>query len=221
MVYRFLNLFFPAKCAFCRKILPAQQTDLCHDCRSSAPVFTKSKKRFSFIAGWTAVWYYKDTVRQSLLRYKFYHNRSYAPFYGRMLAMKLREARLDDFDVLTWVPVSPLRKLRRGYDQSQLLAEAVAEELGVSAVACLKKVRHNRAQSSLQQAPQRRANVKNAYRVLSPEEFKDKTVLLLDDIVTTGATASECAQTLLTAGARQVYFAAVAVASDDQNHTDM
>lgn len=221
MKHRLLNLFFPAKCAFCGKMLSDQETDLCHDCRSSAPVVTKSKKRYSFIARWTAVWYYKDAVRRNLLRFKFYHRRSYAPFYGRMLAMMLQEAKMDDFEILTWVPVSPLRRFTRGYDQTELLAHAVAKELGVSATACLKKVRHNRAQSSLRQAAQRRANVKNAYRVLSPEDIKDKQLLLLDDILTTGSTASECAQTLLTAGARQVNFAAVAVTPDEKNHTDM
>lgn len=221
MLQRLLNLLFPPKCVFCRKLLSAQETDLCHHCRSNAPVFTKAKNRYSFIAGWTAVWYYKDAVRRTLLRYKFYHCRSYAPFYGRILAVKLQSAKMDDFDILTWVPVSRLRRFTRGYDQSELLANAVAKELGVSAAACLVKTRHNRAQSSLRKAFQRRANVMGAYKVLCPEEIKDKRILLLDDIITTGATASECAKTLLAAGARQVHFAAVAVTPDEKIHTDM
>lgn len=221
MLQRVLSLLFPQKCIFCRKLLSPQETDLCHHCRSSAPIFTKAKNRYSFIAGWTAVWYYKDAVRRTLLRYKFYRCRSYAPFFGRMLAMSLQAAKMEDFDILTWVPVSRLRKITRGYDQSALLAHAVAKELGVTAVPCLAKTRHNRTQSGLRKAHQRRANVMGVYKVPCPETVRDKHILLLDDIITTGATASECAKTLLAAGARQVHFAAVAAAADEKNHTDM
>ena len=217
MLQRLLNLLFPGKCLFCRKLLTQQETDLCHHCRSNAPVFTKAKNRYSFIARWTAVWYYKGDVRRSLLRYKFYHRRSYAPVYGRMLAMKLQSAGMDDFDILTWVPVSRLRKLRRGYDQSELLAKAVAAELGVAATACLVKVRHNRPQSGLHKAFQRRANVMNAYKVPFPEQVRDKHILLLDDILTTGATASECARVLMTANAQKVDFAVLAVTPKEDN----
>jgi len=221
MLQRLVDLLFPPKCYFCRKLLTPDQTDLCHECRANAPVFTKSKNRYSSVARWTAVWYYKGTVRRSLLRYKFYRFASYAPFYGRMLAMKLHTSGMTDFDILTWIPVSRLRRIKRGYDQAQLLAEAVASELGAEAVPCLKKVRHNPAQSGLRGASRRRANVMNAYKVISPETVQGKRILLLDDILTTGATASECAKTLLTAGAKEVYFAAVALTPKEENHTDM
>lgn len=213
MIHRLMVLLFPPKCVFCRKLLNKDETDLCAPCRENAPVFSKGKFKLSFVARWTAVWYYKDTVRQSILRYKFGGRRSYAPFYGRHLAMKLQTAKMDDFDVLTYVPISRLRKLNRRFDQMELAAQYVSEELGVPLTPVLKKVRHNKPQSSLKTAAQRRANALNAYKVLDPEAVRGKRVLLLDDILTTGATASECARTLLTAGAQEVNFAAIAVAS--------
>lgn len=221
MLYRLSNLFFPEKCLLCRRLLTQNETDLCHECRKNAPVFTKAKNKFSFVARWTAVWYYKDTVRRSLLRFKFYRFRSYAPVYGRQLALKLQAMGMDDFDILTWVPVSFLRRIKRGYDQSELLAQAVAQELGVQATRCLVKRRHTPAQSGLHQVPQRRANVLGAYRLVDGAAVKDQRILLLDDIITTGATVSECARMLCQAGAKEVMCAAVAVTPNEKNHTDM
>ena len=129
-----------------------------------------------------------------------------------MLAMKLLREYPDGFDVLTWVPVSRLRRLRRGYDQVELLAKAVGAELGMTPVPMLKKIRNNRPQSRLDSASARRANVLGAYKLLDGAQANGKRVLLLDDILTTGATAGECARMLLSAGAKEVHCAAVAAA---------
>ena len=212
---RLLNLLFPPKCVLCKKLLSREETDLCRHCWEHAPVFSKEKIKFSFIAGWTAVWYYKDDVRQSLLRYKFARYRIYVPCYSRLLAMKLQTSRFENFDVLTWVPVSRLRRMKRGFDQVELLAKATAQQLGIEAVPCLKKIRHTPPQSGLRTAAQRRANVLGAYMVTDPEIVQNKRILLLDDIITTGATVSECARMLLLAGAKDVRCAAMAVASHE------
>lgn len=212
-----LSLLFPPKCALCRKLLSRQESDLCHDCRKNAPEFRRTKSNIPFIAQWTAVWYYKDDVRKSIHRFKFGNARRYAGVYARLLAVKLQQSLTQDYDILTWVPVSGLRKLKRGYDQSQLLAGALGQELGSPAVRTLKKVRHTPPQSGFRKAEQRRANVLNAYTVLCREQITGKRILLVDDVVTTGATASECARVLMTAGAKEVIFAAVAAASHDKN----
>ena len=124
--------------------------------------------------------------------------------------MKLQTDKLDSFDVLTYVPISRLRKLRRRFDQMELVAGFVAKELGVPVTAVLRKVRHTKPQSTLKSAAQRRANALNAYQVTNPAVIQGKNVLLLDDILTTGATAGEAARVLLTAGAKEVHCAAVA-----------
>lgn len=129
-----------------------------------------------------------------------------------MLGMKLMQEHPEGFDLLTWVPISFRRKLSRGYDQVELLAKAVGRELGMEPVRLLRKTRHNPPQSGIAGEAQRRANVLGVYQVTDPEMLKGKRVLLLDDIVTTGATAGECARMLLTMGAKEVHFGAVAVA---------
>lgn len=211
------SLLFPPKCILCRKLLSSHETDLCHHCRIEAPEFLHAKRNIPFIAHWTAIWYYKDDVRRSVHRFKFRNARGYADVYGRLLAAKLLQTPFEAFDILSWVPTSALRRLCRGYDQAQLIADALAKELGTQPQRTLRKIHHTPPQSSLKSAAQRRANILGAYRTLDPEKIRNKRILLLDDVVTTGATSSECARTLLAAGAKEVIFAAVAAASHDKN----
>ena len=95
----------------------------------------------------------------------------------------------------------------------ELLAQAVAAELDMEPVPTLRKVRHNRPQSRIHGQAQRRANVLGVYRLEFPEIVKGRRILLLDDIVTTGATAGECARVLLTAGAKEVHCGFMAAAN--------
>lgn len=210
--YRILNLLYPPRCVLCRRLLKKEETDLCTDCRYEAPFFPDTKRKLQFLDSFAAVWYYESSVRGSLLRFKFRGARGYAASYGKLLAMRLMQQYPEGFEVLTWIPVSRLRKLRRGYDQVELLAKAVGRELGMIPVSTLKKVRHNRQQSRISEPAQRRANVLGVYRVTDPDLIRDRRVLLLDDILTTGATASEAGRVLLTAGAKEVHCAAVAAA---------
>lgn len=214
------ELLFPSKCLLCRKILTNEELDLCHSCRTDGPECINERKKFPFIDSWAAVWYYEDNARRSLLRYKFGGARSYAVGYGRLLAMKLQETHPAGFDLLTWVPVSPLRLLRRGYDQVELLAQSVGKELGMEPTPLLKKTRHNRPQSGIIGDAKRRANVLGVYQVQNALYLQDKRILLLDDIITTGSTAGECARVLLTAGAKEVHCGAMAAARHPSNKKD-
>lgn len=214
MPFRFL---FPAKCTFCRQLLKDNETDLCYHCRTHAPEISYTKSKVQFVAHWTAVWYYKDTVRKSIHRFKFGNARRYAPVYARHLAVKLQETEIwDKFDLITWVPISVQRRIKRGYDQSELLAKSLCGELDIPCLRLLRRIRHTPPQSRLDSAAARRANILGAYRAENREQITGKRILLLDDVITTGATASECAKTLLFAGAKEVHFAAVAAASHDK-----
>ena len=156
MIQWLLRTVYPPKCVLCATVLPKNETDFCAFCRVTAPECEKYQFRFSFLAGWTAVWYYKDTVKGSLTRYKFRGRRQYASAYGRKLAMKLQDRGVE-FDTLTFVPISPLRKARRGYDQVALLSKAVGRELGIKSCRTLRKIRNTPPQSGITDPAQRRA----------------------------------------------------------------
>lgn len=205
------HLLFPEKCLLCNRLLNSPEICLCRSCAQEAPEALKLKRRIPFLSGSFALWYYEDNVRDSLLRFKFHHRRSYAQGYGAMLAMKLLDLQ-QQYDLITWVPVSRRRKWKRGYDQVELIAISLCKELKITPIPCLKKIRHNPPQSGITSAAQRRANVLGVYKVVNPEIIAGKRILLLDDIITTGATISECAKTLMAAGAKEVYGVAVAAA---------
>lgn len=206
------GIVFPAKCVLCGKLLEKDETDLCRSCRIDAPECPVSHTKLPFLDSWLAVWRYEDNARKSLLRFKFGNQRHYAASYGRLLAMKLLQEHPGGFDCLTWVPTGAIRTFFRGFDQVQLLAEAVGAELGLAPVKLLKKIRNNRPQSGIRGDARRRANVLGAYKAVNAEQLAGKRVLLLDDIITTGSTAGECARILLTAGADEVHCGAVASA---------
>jgi len=134
----------------------------------------------------------------------------YADVYGSYLADCIRENPDIDYDFISWVPLSDKRRRSRGYDQAMLLALATAHELGETVTKTLVKPRDVRAQSDLGGEEERRANIRGAYEAEDPDLIRGKSVLLIDDIVTTGSTLDECACVLLSAGARRVVCAALA-----------
>ena len=198
-----LDLLYPPKCVFCRKLLQTQNVDMCADCRGNLPVVIGSLKRGECYRTCYAAYYYEDDVAESIKRFKFRGQRQYADAYGRILAMLILRNCIE-FDVLTWVPISDCRAKERGYRQTELLACATANELGIGAVRTLTKIKDNPAQSSLPNSTARKRNVKDAYKAYAPEKFSGKHILLIDDVITSGATLSECSRTLLKAGAKSV-----------------
>lgn len=224
LCYWLRSLFFPEKCLLCHAFLSDGEQDLCRKCRLQAPDYPfgkanpapKRNSRLHFLDSFTAVWYYEGDVRHSILRYKFHRHRENADGYGRLLGMKIIEQGPENVDVLTWVPVSTLRKWKRGYDQSQLLCIALGRELNIQPVRTIKKIRNSPPQSGIPNAETRKANILGAYRVIDPDLVRNKKVLIVDDIFTTGATCEECARVLLTAGAVEVHCAAIASARNDK-----
>jgi ComF family protein len=107
-------------------------------------------------------------------------------------------------DLVSAVPLHPARRRERGYNQAWRLARSLADRLGVPAVEdVLARVRHTPAQARLDPA-RRRRNLSGAFRVLEPRRYRDRRVLIVDDVLTTGATLEACLETLAGAGARPV-----------------
>lgn len=206
------DLLFPPKCVLCQELLTEKGRRICTECETEAKVFSHQPWKIPSVKNWVALWQYTGVVRDSLVRYKFGNCRNYSSVYAGRLAQKIRQSDLK-WDLITWVPVSTLRLWERGYDQVKLLALDVGRELDETPVKLLHKHRHNRRQSRLQGLAARQRNVQGVYRAVDPERIKGKRILLLEDIVTTGATVSECARTLKAAGAKEVCVACVAVAS--------
>lgn len=207
-----LDLVFPPRCVFCGKLLHTGEREICASCQRGLPWLVgqaaeQTGEDFTLCASPLR---YQDAVRASLHRYKFRGQKAYAGAYGKLVAQCVRDHLKGRYDVISWVPLSEQRLKQRGYDQAMLLAMAVALELGGVAVETLRKRRNTSAQSGISGTAERRANVLDAYEVIDPELVRGRRVLLIDDIITTGSTISECAHTLRTIGATDAVCATLA-----------
>ena len=208
-----LDLLFPPRCVFCCRLLHRGEEGICPRCQQELPwaLGAEAEQTGEFFSLCASPLWYQDQVRASFHRYKFKGVRGYSRTYGRLVAQCVQDHLAGRYDLITWVPLSRARLRQRGYDQAMLLASAAALALDDVAAETLCKVRDTEAQSGLgKNDASRRANVLSAYQVTDPALVEGRRVLLIDDIVTTGSTLSECARVLRTAGATDVVCAALA-----------
>ncbi len=206
---KLLDLCFPPKCPFCGKITKGHT--VCSVCYKTLP-WTEGQeilRKLSADVVCAAPLWYEDAVRAGILRYKFDGGVAAADALGELAARCAAEEFSGEFDTVTWVPVGPKRLKERGYDQTRLVAEAACRLWETEAVQLLRKPVDNPAQSGLKDAAARRANVLGVYEALPGVEGKH--ILLVDDIITSGATLLECARTLMDAGAASVRCVTLAV----------
>ena len=206
-----LDLLFPPKCPFCGRVLDVP--GICGACRKELPWTTGEDEVRRGPGGFrcAAPLWYEGLAREGLHRFKFQGMVSAAPVLGELVARCAAESFSGEFDTVTWVPVSPRRLRRRGYDQAELLAESACRLWDTRPRRLLRKTVHNPAQSGLKEPAARRANVLGVYEPADPEGIAGRRILLVDDICTTGATLTECARVLKEAGAADVACAAVAL----------
>jgi len=210
-----LDLFFPQRCAGCRsrasdvlcggcaENLPLLEPPLCARCGMPAsfevPACSGCRGVDLWFEGFRAPLRYEGVGREAVHALKYGGHAGVAErLAAPLLARVLPEGR---FDVVVPVPLHPSRLRRRGYNQAALLARALAGRIGVPFSDKLKAVRRTRDQVELTAAG-RRENVRGAFEARGRVRGR---VLLVDDVLTTGATMSECARVLLEAGASGVY----------------
>lgn len=228
-----LDLLYPPRCFICREIgersglcaacavaiirvpepqcarcgHPLSERAQCYNCRICKPAFVRCRV-------WGA---YEGVLRDAIHRLKYRDRPGLAEPLGIRLAAYARteSAALHSlkFDAVIPVPMHPIRQRQRGYNQAERLAWVVASELGLTVqTRCLFRTRSTRPQVGLA-ADIRATNLKDAFR--ASEAVADKTLLLIDDVTTTGSTLNACATTLTRAGAAAVY--ALVLAADQRN----
>lgn len=207
------DLLFPPRCVFCGKVV-SPGSEICSRCSAEilpdAPVQCMNLPVSGKNIRCVVLYAYSGKVRQSIILYKFYNRKNYSRFYAKELAKRImRENDIPTLDSITAVPISRKREKNRGYNQSALIAGKAAKILGIPYENLLVKIRDNPEQHRLNKK-ERHMNVQGVYR--TAENVTGKKILLVDDIITTGATLTECAETLYGAGASCVWCAAIAQA---------
>ncbi len=186
-------------CMKCGKPLHEGQTVRCHDCERDAHVFTRGR----------ALFHYED-IRESLYRFKYGGRREYAAFYAARAAAELGE------DIASWhagalvpVPLHAAKQRRRGYNQAALFAEELSALTGIPVREDLiVRVRNTTPQKELDYL-QREKNLKRAFK-LAQNDVKLKTIIIIDDIYTTGSTIDAMSRLLKEAGVSDIYFVTLA-----------
>lgn len=203
---RLLRLLYPTKCMLCGQILPDSEEQLCCDCASQLPRTDEETaiQPGIYFSRCLSPMYYQGALRPSFRRYKFRGQRQYSTLYSQWMIEALKESAADwPVDMVTWIPLNRWRLMRRGYDQTRLLAQPVAEQLHLPLTPTLRK-RRVPPQSRLE-GSKREANIRDAFQLLGDVDVTGKRILLVDDLITTGSTLEAAAQVLIDHGAADVW----------------
>lgn len=210
-----MDLLFPTKCMLCGKLMDDYREIVCRKCLDNLPEWDVSPRKVGGYIGCAVPFFYEEPIRGAILRFKFHGMRSYGEQFAQWMANRIWTELAGQYDFLTWVPCSRRRRHTRGFDQTEVLAKCLAKELSCPVYPVLKKIRNNPKQSTLSDAARRRANVLGVYRVVDPERVNGARILVVDDVVTTGATLEECSKMLTLAGAKDLVCTAIASARMD------
>lgn len=212
IINKILNIIYPQKCIFCQEVIPIIEDDfICKDCHMDIDYITFDKVPF------ISIFQYNEKTRFSIHRLKYYNRPDYAKYFAKMMYLKFCKFESNDFDLISYVPMHSKKKKKRGYDQAELLA------MEFSKLTNIKIAKDNliRSRNTLPQSKvsfeERKTNIKDAFYVKEPFEFKDKNVILIDDIYTSGSTISQCAQEIKKAGANSICFLVLAKALKDNS----
>ncbi len=233
-----LECIYPRRCPFCGRVIGFQPE--CKKCRKLCQALElrdanldPATHYFGNLSGAAAVYRYKDGVRDAVLNMKYHARRSYARDLGEIMAKTLfgctfyskygiilpepASAGTDLWDVMVPVPKS---SWDRGYNVPSLLAQPIAWAIGVPIQEdALQRVRSTHHQAGLP-LQDRLDNAEGAFAPSESCHVKGMRVLLIDDVITTGATTAACAEALLSAGAQSVYAIALASSQWQTEHSE-
>lgn len=187
-----INRITLPQCPVCGNLLSSGKS-VCEDC-------AEKNHNFSAIASWAE---YTDPLRSAIHAFKYKNDLGLGDLFACYLVDLLKQKKYQ-FNVIVPVPLSNSRRRKRGFNQSLLLARPISLYFHIPlAVNALRRIKETDSQVHLN-AMERETNMEGAF-CGNPATLKGKDVLLVDDIITTGATMNHCASSLLTAGARSVY----------------
>lgn len=208
-----IKLFYPCRCPYCKTIIGIGK-ESCNECARSLPehgkltLITESEDDIYCVSPFV----YRGGADKSILNFKLRGYKCFADAYALSIYRELDFYFSNvKFDAVTAVPMARLKRISVGYNHSKVLGKSVAELLRTPYKDLLVKVKNNKEQHKLS-AEERALNVLGVYSAKRTDIIKGKTILLCDDIVTTGSTLRECSKILMKAGAARVICASIAKA---------
>lgn len=212
-----LNLLYPQHCLICsRKINDLKASPICGNCSDKIKInpeisFVKpGSEDFAFDCAFYAT-AYDDVVKKCICLLKYDGKTQLADPLGKLMRdFAVKNMAAEDIDMIVPVPLHPVKLRERQFNQSELLAALLARKMNKKMIKDrVRRIKYTAPQTELKK-DERRRNVKGAFLVRKGSYFNEKTVLLVDDVLTTGATMHECAKALKDAGAKKVVALALA-----------
>ncbi len=216
-----LDFIYPSICSLCRRSID-EDGPVCCECRKSLIddfrltsydnenhfKYLKEKIHFNKVH---ACWTFTPQIEALIHIVKYQRGRKLGKYLGRIMGERIRE-QLPDLSesVIVPVPLHPVRRRERGYNQSEILSLGIAEIIPIQiSTNVLIRKKHTKTQTLLS-AKERQDNVQDAFLIRNGKAIVNRRVVLIDDIVTTGATMQQCAKALIRAGAESVTGLALA-----------
>ncbi|MBQ0098501.1 MAG: ComF family protein [Oscillospiraceae bacterium] len=201
-ISKIISLLYPRRCPYCRNIIEENEY-ACEKCRNDFPKDDILTGAYGHRC--ISPFPYKDNYKKALLTFKFRDKEQYAPLLSYPMYECIKRQFGDiDFDIITCVPMHKKDFRKKGYNHSKLLAKEIAKFLGVSYLDTLLKTKQTPKQHKLPLS-KRKTNLKGAFKLADKEIVKGKTILLVDDVITTGATLSFCSKELLKGNPKNIY----------------
>ena len=221
------NLFdfiLPRFCCSCKTKLSVNQNTMCVDCLSKIQRSNSSRLKREFerkflnnkiISEFYSPFVFeKDKELQHAIHALKYDKKfPVGIFLGKVLAAEIKSSKTNwKFDLIIPIPLHQLKKAERGYNQAYYIAKGVGKIFKVKVSdRSVKRIKYTESQTTMN-LNEREENISGAFKVKWNTQVRGKNILLLDDVITTGATISECGKILLEAGASKVYAASIAIA---------
>lgn len=214
-INKIINIVYPKRCPFCDKIIK-EPFEICEECKKI--INLKFIKRKIFLDGNVIVcvspFKYTGNIAESIKRFKFRNRKDYAKSLSKFMVTTFNEFFLNEnIDVITAVPLHPRKKSQRGYNQAELLAKNISNNVNIPYKNILRKNKINLQQHDLSYE-ERVNNVKGVYSANKKDIIKGRKVLICDDVITTGNTLKECCKILISNGADKVYCITLASAKN-------
>lgn len=202
------EVFFPRRCPFCGEVIGFSA---CEECAPYVKEITRQDPHILVadsrgVEAAAAPYWYASPAREAVLRVKMSEERETARALAKAMCGALRAcSEFRCVQAIVPVPSSLNERRKRGYDVPLWLAEFISQETGLPVLrGVLVKTKETKRQMTLD-GKKRRENLKNAFRVLEPEQIRGMSLLVVDDVYTTGSTMLECALTLRAAGAKRCF----------------
>jgi ComF family protein len=219
-----LDFFLPRFCSSCKSKLPSEEKFICVNCLSNIQQASAERlkneydKKFNqeqFISGFTSLFVFEKEKELQSVIHDLKYNGKYrlGIFLGKLFANNMYD-RLTEWkiDLIIPVPLHHVKRAERGYNQSDYIVKGISSNAKIRYhLKLIKRKRFTETQTELN-LMQRKQNVSGAFKLKSKLQLTGKNILLIDDVITTGATISECGKILHNAGANRIYAGSIAIA---------